>query len=81
MFSEQKSDNIFNVFWLRTWIIYFFFVFVAIVYLIWRQECVGIQYKLIPDSIKLTPSGIVYPIQYRTNVELLLVEVFQNRMD
>ena len=30
MFSDPKSDHTFHVFWLRTWFIYFFFLYVKI---------------------------------------------------
>ena len=49
MFSYPKSDHIFSHFWLRTWLIFFFFLYVEIFHLLRRWEGVVIYCKLIPD--------------------------------
>ena len=68
MFSDTKSDHYFHIFGLRTWLIFYFFMYVAIFHLLWRYEGVGIYCKLIPDWIESTPERIWSPAQYRTKL-------------
>ena len=58
--SNPESNNIFLhfTFQLRTWFIFCFFLYVVIIHLIWRGECVGIYCKLIPDWIESTQAWI-----------------------
>ena len=65
LFSDPKLDNILSYFWLRTWIIYFFFSYVEIVYSLRRQEYVGIYCKLILYWIESTWARILFTAQYR----------------
>ena len=63
-FSFPMSDHIFI--FLVTYLIYiFFFLYVAIFQLLWRQEGVGIYCRLIPDWIKLNQARILFTTQYR----------------
>ena len=55
MFSDPESNSIVLQF-LAKYLIYIFFSYVVIIHLFWRQECVGIYCKLIPDLIKSTQS-------------------------
>ena len=65
MFSDPKSDHTFHTFWLRTWIIFFFLSYVAIVHLLRRWEGVGIYRKLILGWIKSTPARTLFPARCR----------------
>ena len=77
LFSDPKSDHTFHIFWLCTWLIYIFFLYVAILHLLQIWEGVGIYCKLIIDRFKSTPSRRLFTIQYRTKTEILLEEVFR----
>ena len=56
---------------------FLFFLYVAIVHLLQRQEGVGIYCKLVPDWIESIPDRILFPDQYRTKFEIIFGEVFR----
>ena len=77
MFSDQNSDHTFHIFWLCTWLIFCFFLYVAIVHLLKIWEGVVIYCNLIPYLIESTLAIILFTTQYRTKFEIILREVFQ----
>ena len=77
MLSDAKLDHIFHLFLLRTCLIFFFFLYVAIVHLLQIWEGVVIYCKLIPGWIKLNPARILFTAQWQTKFEILLGEVFK----
>ena len=67
MFTDPELYHNFHVFWLHTWIIYFFFWYVEIFHLLKRWEGAGIHCKLIPDWIESTPSRILFTVNTEQN--------------
>ena len=49
MFSDPESDHIFSHFWVRTWFIFCFLLYVVTIHLLQRGEGVGIYCPLNPD--------------------------------
>ena len=76
-FYYRKSDYTFHVFWLHNWLIYFFFLYMAIFHIIWWQEGVGIHRKLITDWIELAPSIILVTTQLKTKIKILFGKAFR----